>query len=366
MDVSANLMKLQQPRQDSSWAEKSHTVNDTDAEVEETDAFDDILIALNVEELDSLPLAFEFDSVDQSLEPDGFHLVDFEESQDLSESSLFASEQLTFDDLNVYEVIPDEQPTHPGEFEANPLTVDDSSEVVKPHIASFDVHQPVPFDEKQELNVDTQLETTEETSSDTLLNSETDSHVELNSDVEINDEQLKFKQDGSEQTSLDFDHAFLSESLDSEVVNSRTSEIPSQRSFSPQKVASRMVNEALNHSAQLKSHSEVEFSMRLDPPELGAVIVRMRRSEQKIVMTVQAVDPETQTLIDDNFSQLRDLLSEHDAQVDFQQSSTQSGSEQFEESSRPTLRLPSVQREDTEKGHNMQLNSNSGALDFRA
>lgn len=68
----------------------------------------------------------------------------------------------------------------------------------------------------------------------------------------------------------------------------------------PRQIAARVLGEA----EVLEAGDSTRFRMKLDPPELGSVMIEMQKSVQGTTITVTAADPATQQLLQDSLQQL--------------------------------------------------------------
>lgn len=157
------------------------------------------------------------------------------------------------------------------------------------------------------------------------------------------------------------------ESIEQEASSEILDEVSPRQVMDSSKFASRLIGEASVRWESLPLNSGTQFTMRLDPPELGEVIVRMQKNENQISMSVQALDPKTQSLIEENFGELRNLLTEHDASIDLQQHS-HDRAENFESRSESDRQSHPVRRT-TREGREVSVTTSLGesqAFDFRA
>ncbi len=77
------------------------------------------------------------------------------------------------------------------------------------------------------------------------------------------------------------------------------------------KVIQKVVEETMAQLSAAQSKIDSSFSVRLDPPELGEVLVRLKKTEGGIMMRIVAIDPTTQQLLEQHETDLSEsLLSE--------------------------------------------------------
>ncbi|MEP3482279.1 MAG: flagellar hook-length control protein FliK [Fuerstiella sp.] len=74
----------------------------------------------------------------------------------------------------------------------------------------------------------------------------------------------------------------------------------------PRQIAARVIGEA----EVLETGDASRFRMRLDPPELGSVMIEMQKTASGTTITVTAADPATQQLLQDSLQQLNQSGSE--------------------------------------------------------
>lgn len=77
----------------------------------------------------------------------------------------------------------------------------------------------------------------------------------------------------------------------------------------PPNLAEQIANEAVKHAEVVKHQGQQRFTMRLDPPELGKLVVEMERTERGIALRVNAVDPATLGLIQSSVDELNSNLT---------------------------------------------------------
>lgn len=74
----------------------------------------------------------------------------------------------------------------------------------------------------------------------------------------------------------------------------------------PKQIAARAIGEA----EVLDPGDSTRFRMKLDPPELGSVMIEMQKTAQGTTITVTAADPATQQLLQDSVQQLQQSSSD--------------------------------------------------------
>ena len=83
-----------------------------------------------------------------------------------------------------------------------------------------------------------------------------------------------------------------------------------------QPVIQQVVSETMDRMSMVRKVGTSDFTVRLDPPELGEVLVKLRKADDGIKVRVRAVNSETQTLVADNIQNLSDALLEFDSTLD--------------------------------------------------
>lgn len=78
-------------------------------------------------------------------------------------------------------------------------------------------------------------------------------------------------------------------------------------------LAEQIASEAVKHAEIVKHQGQQRFTMRLDPPELGKLVVEMERTDKGLTMRVNAVDPATLGLIQTSLEELNSNLSQQDS-----------------------------------------------------
>jgi len=78
-------------------------------------------------------------------------------------------------------------------------------------------------------------------------------------------------------------------------------------------LAEQIAAEAVKHAEVVKHQGQQRFTMRLDPPELGKLIVEMQRTEHGLTMRVNAADPVTLGLIQSSLEELNASLGRQDS-----------------------------------------------------
>lgn len=78
-------------------------------------------------------------------------------------------------------------------------------------------------------------------------------------------------------------------------------------------LAEQIATEAVRHADVVKHQGQQRFTMRLDPPELGKLVVEMQRTEKGLTMRVNAADPVTLGLIQSSLDELNTSLGQQDS-----------------------------------------------------
>lgn len=95
--------------------------------------------------------------------------------------------------------------------------------------------------------------------------------------------------------------------------SSETSSGSQQESFDlPRQIAARAMGEA----EVLETGDSSRFRMKLDPPELGSVMIEMQKTIHGTTITVSAADPATQQLLQDSLQQLNQSDSDEPSVFD--------------------------------------------------
>ncbi|MCA8998162.1 MAG: flagellar hook-length control protein FliK [Planctomycetaceae bacterium] len=92
--------------------------------------------------------------------------------------------------------------------------------------------------------------------------------------------------------------------MDNQNVDSGTEQVSVPRMIHP------VVQEALLRGTQVQRSGSEEFLVRLDPPELGEVVVQMTRKDKGFRLKVRAVDPQTHLLFEQHAGELQEALLE--------------------------------------------------------
>ncbi|QDT32810.1 Flagellar hook-length control protein FliK [Thalassoglobus polymorphus] len=74
------------------------------------------------------------------------------------------------------------------------------------------------------------------------------------------------------------------------------------------KVIQKVVAETMAQLSAAQSKIDSSFSVRLDPPELGEVLVRLKKTEGGLMMRIVAIDPTTQQLLEHHETELSESL----------------------------------------------------------
>ncbi len=81
------------------------------------------------------------------------------------------------------------------------------------------------------------------------------------------------------------------------------------------KVIQKVVEETMSQLSSAQSKVDSSFSVRLDPPELGEVLVRLKKTEGGIMMRIAAIESTTQQLLEQNETHLSDSLQDHQSEL---------------------------------------------------
>jgi flagellar hook-length control protein FliK len=78
--------------------------------------------------------------------------------------------------------------------------------------------------------------------------------------------------------------------------------------ISPPSISDQVTEGMVIHSRVLTEHGKTEFHMRLDPPELGTILVRLQASDQGIQARLTVGDKSVQAMIESQLPELRQKL----------------------------------------------------------
>ena len=90
-------------------------------------------------------------------------------------------------------------------------------------------------------------------------------------------------------------------------------QLTSQRIAAPVELAEQIAHETLKHAEVVKHHGTQRFTMRLDPPRLGQLVIEMERTEHGIALRMSAGDPATLSLIRASVNDLSRDLAQHES-----------------------------------------------------
>jgi len=79
-----------------------------------------------------------------------------------------------------------------------------------------------------------------------------------------------------------------------------------------QTIHEHLVREIVQRVEFLQDQEQQQFKMRLDPPELGEMLIKIRRHQGNVAVQLQAVQPATASLIQPSLESLQELLKKHD------------------------------------------------------
>lgn len=82
-----------------------------------------------------------------------------------------------------------------------------------------------------------------------------------------------------------------------------------------QKVVQQVMEPTLLQMESVQRNGNTEFTVRLDPPELGEILVRLKKSEGGILMRVTAIEKTTQAILEQNEQDLMKSMSDNGAEV---------------------------------------------------
>lgn len=144
-----------------------------------------------------------------------------------------------------------------------------------------------------------------------------------------------------------------------------------QQPLPAQRVIQQIVEQAIPEFPTVQQQESQSFTIRLDPPELGEVVIEMKKSEDGVAMRVTATVPATQLLLDQNQHELSQSMHEFQGDLNLEfggnEQSTNSHQSQSEFVSEPEW----FPREFSRSPPNLQAqgdsrSGNSDWHDFRA
>lgn len=140
--------------------------------------------------------------------------------------------------------------------------------------------------------------------------------------------------------------SFSLSSVDIELMPQQTHRQQNLAAKASQQIATHVSAEMTAIASASTSNLEQTLTVRLDPPELGEVIVRLKKSEGGLLMRVTAIEETTQTLLQLNQSELMEAMGEQsgDVTLEFSNDSDANDSPDFNEQAeairRTLLNLP--------------------------
>lgn len=85
-----------------------------------------------------------------------------------------------------------------------------------------------------------------------------------------------------------------------------------QTNESVQTIHEHLVREIVQRVEFRQDQEQQQFKMRLDPPELGEMLIKIRRYQGNVAVKLHAVQPTTASLIQPSLESLQELLKKHD------------------------------------------------------
>lgn len=107
-------------------------------------------------------------------------------------------------------------------------------------------------------------------------------------------------------------------------------------------VESQIATETLQRLAIVEQSGSTTFTVRLDPPHLGQVIIKLEHSSAGITMKIHAMNADTQALLNERFPEIAQGMFEHDPGIALSIDADANSSAQYERPVRDESEWPRI------------------------